>query len=82
LGDGSIKGFSMTNKREGDLELHGKFRTNRFFQDSCAWYFLTREGTVEGPFERKIDAENRLEDYVKVMIADLLPEIELSLKPL
>jgi hypothetical protein len=72
----------MVDKREDDLKPYTKFRTSRFVKESGGWYFLTREGSQEGPFERKIDAENRLEDYIKVMVSDLLPlESTLSITP-
>jgi hypothetical protein len=63
----------MADQRKDDLESYTKFRISRFSKESAEWYFLTREGTQEGPFERKIDAENRLEDYIKVMVSGLLP---------
>ena len=72
----------MTDQRTGDSKPHSKFRADRFIKDGGEWYFLTREGTIEGPFERKLDAENRLEDYIKVMVSGLLPETPLSLQPL
>jgi hypothetical protein len=72
----------MVDKREDDLKPYTRFHTSRFFKESCEWYFLTREGSQEGPFERKIDAENRLEDYIKVMVSDVLPlESTLSITP-
>ena len=72
----------MTDQRTGDSKPRGKFRADRFVKEGGEWYFLTREGTIEGPFERKLDAENRLEDYIKVMVSGLLPETPLSLQPL
>jgi len=72
----------MVDKREDDLEPYTKYRTSRFVKESCEWYFLTREGTQEGTFERKIDAEKRLEDYIKIMVSDLLPlDSTLSIAP-
>ena len=50
----------MVDKREDDFEPYTKFRTSRFVKESCEWYFLTREGTQEGPFERKIDVYKML----------------------
>ena len=72
----------MVDKREDDLKPCTQFRTSRFIQESREWYFLTREGSLEGPFERKIDAENRLEDYIKIMVSELLPmDSTLSIAP-
>jgi hypothetical protein len=65
-----VEGAPMLDKREDDLKPYTKFRVSRFFKESCEWYFLTREGSQEGPFERKIDAENRLKDYIKILSWD------------
>ena len=73
----------MADKRKDDFEPYTRFRTSRFIKETRGWYFLTREGTQEGPFERKIDAESRLEDYIKVMVSDFLPpNSKLSIDPL
>ena len=73
----------MADMRKDDLEPYTRFRTSRFIKENRGWYFLTREGTQEGPFERKIDAEDRLENYIKVMVSDFLPtDSNLSIDPL
>ena len=41
--------------------------------DNNSWYFLTREGTVEGPFDSKRDAEKHLEVYVRIPESNMLP---------
>lgn len=33
------------------------------------WYFATREGTMEGPFEMRREAEYKLDSYIKVMLS-------------
>jgi hypothetical protein len=77
-----VEGAPMVDKRENDLKSYTKFRTSRFFKESCQWYFLTREGSQEGPFESKIEAEIRLQDYIKIMVSDLLPtDSTLSMTP-
>ena len=44
------------------------------------WYFLTREGTVEGPFRSKEDAAKQLEVYIRLAVSNMLSEgAELSL---
>ena len=73
----------MADRRKDDVKPYTRFRTSRFIQENRGWYFLTREGTQEGPFERRIDAEHRLEDYIKVMLSDLLPsDSNLSIDPI
>jgi hypothetical protein len=59
------------------------FRTDRFFQESGQWYFMTRELTQEGPFEFRENAEAYLKRYIQVMNSGWLPQgSELSLLPL
>ena len=73
----------MAEQRKGDLAPSTRFRSNRFCKEGDKWYFHTREGTLEGPFDFKLAAENRLEDYIKVMISELLPlGSQLSIEPL
>jgi Domain of unknown function (DUF6316) len=63
----------MADRRAGESKAFSAFRPDRFFQERCQWYFYTREGAIEGPFQQKKDAENRLEDYIKVMVSGMLP---------
>ncbi len=54
----------MTRLRKGESEVHTRVRESRFFHSLEEWYFLTREGTVEGPFDERTDAEAGLESYL------------------
>ena len=54
----------MTSVRKGESELHPRFRGSRFFHSMDKWYFITREGTVEGPFEHRVEAEQTLKTYL------------------
>lgn len=54
----------MTPMRKGESELPARFRESRFFHSMDEWYFITREQTVEGPFEDKAMAEQMLEAYL------------------
>jgi len=36
-------------------------------EDGGKWYCYTREGTVEGPFQSRLEATCRLETYIKVI---------------
>ena len=49
-------------------------RTDRLFEQAGDWHFYTREGTVEGPFDSKPKALERLEVYIRLMLAGLSPK--------
>lgn len=42
------------------------FRTQRFSYVNSEWYFETREGSIEGPFETPLEAELELNHYLRV----------------
>jgi len=54
----------MTTTRKGETESQPRFRDSRFFHSMDEWYFVTRERTVEGPFEHRSEAEEILEIYL------------------
>lgn len=54
----------MTDLRKGDSEPQPRFRKSRFFHSLDQWYFITREGTVEGPYRDKTHAEDMLKVYL------------------
>ena len=54
----------MTDLRKGESEPTPRVRASRFFHSLDQWYFITREGTVEGPFEGRAEAEENLETYL------------------
>ena len=54
----------MTSLRKGESEPLPRFRESRFFHSLDKWYFITREGTVEGPFAHRVEAEQTLETYL------------------
>ena len=73
----------MDDRRRTDLQAYNKFRPSRFVKEGGEWYFSTREGTLEGPFELKIDAEERLDTYIKIMATGFIPRgSTLSIQPL
>jgi hypothetical protein len=41
------------------------FRSGRLFSVGDKWYFATREGTDQGPFESKEDAEAELRLFLR-----------------
>ena len=68
----------MTRKRGTSF-----FRSDCFYQQEGLWYFQTPEQTQEGPFERRLDAENYLQRYITVMNSRWLSHGgKLSLLPL
>jgi hypothetical protein len=54
----------MTSMRKDESESTPRFRVSRFFHSMDKWYFITREGTVEGPFDHRAEAEQTLENYL------------------
>ncbi|MEQ5836600.1 hypothetical protein EB809_19905 [Marinobacter sp. R17] len=50
--------------RQGETEKNW-FRTERFSYVNGAWYFETREGTFQGPFENALEAELELNFYLQ-----------------
>ena len=63
----------MTAKRKEDTGAHtSRYRSERLVADGGKWYFLTREGAVEGPFECEADAVEQLEVYVRLAVNGLL----------
>jgi hypothetical protein len=63
----------MSNTRGSDTEPYNKFRPDRFLKDGGKWYFCTREGTIEGPFEFRKEAEARLAEYIKILNSGFMP---------
>lgn len=55
----------MASIRKGESEAQPRYRKSRFFMAIDQWYFLTREGTVEGPFKRRLEAEKNLNSYIR-----------------
>jgi hypothetical protein len=73
----------MMEKRKTDLSAKMRFRSGRFFKNNGKWFFNTREGTMEGPFEELTEAENRLNEYIKIMNSGFMPRHStLQLEPL
>ncbi len=65
----------MAARRKDDEPMsRTRFRTDRVVHDNGKWYFLTREGSVEGPFECEGEAAEHLEMYVRVVQSGLLPK--------
>lgn len=70
----------MSDFRKDDVVRRTQFRSaSRIFQDGGLWFFYTREGTVEGPFGDRRQAEKMLESYVQTMSSRFAPPIDLKL---
>ena len=56
----------MTDMRKGDTKPYSQFRPGRFFKEAGKWYFHTREGSAEGPFGHRFEAQSGLETYLLI----------------
>jgi len=73
----------MYYRRSSDRDTFHKFRISRFIKEGGKWYFFTREATMEGPFESRFAAEQRLASYIKIMDSGFLPrDSKLSIESL
>ena len=73
----------METMRKSDAGPYTKYRPHRFFKDGDQWYFHTREGMEEGPFEYREEAEQRLQDYIRIVKSGFYVESSgLSLEPI
>ena len=67
----------MAVRRKSDPPVaRSQFRTDRMLVDNGLWFFLTREGTIEGPFECQRDATDQLEVYIRLAMHDFIPKNE------
>ena len=73
----------MADVRRSDKAPKKWFRSSRFFKQEGKWYFYTREGTMEGPHSNLERAEERLQEYIRVMNSGFMPrDSKLHLEPL
>lgn len=64
-------------KRKEDTAEKTVFRSDRFFCEGSQWYFYTREGAMQGPYESRADAEQELMMYLH----DLDHRSQFGIKP-
>ncbi len=64
----------MTRRKTDSLQSGSKFRTERMVENGGRWYFYTREGSMEGPFETRMDAQERLHVYLEILNLKLLSD--------
>ena len=59
-------------RKDDDPVSRTRFRTERMVEDGGRWFFLTREKTIEGPFDCRADAIDQLEVYIKLAVNGML----------
>lgn len=58
----------MADKRRNDTPtIAYHYRNERVFEQAGKWFFKTREGVVEGPFENRAGASHRISAYIQIM---------------
>ena len=72
----------MAEKRKNDVNARSHLRTERMFMEGGQWYFHTREGTLEGPFQDQVEALRMLDAYIMTHESGIMPHRELDLVPL
>ncbi len=72
----------MAIRRKTDVpQSRARYRSERLVKEGGQWYFHTREGTLEGPFDSEQKAKDQLETYIKLVEIDLLPsEVAVALR--
>lgn len=56
---------SEISRRAGEADVSFTIRSNRFFTSGNNWYFSTREGIDQGPFESRIIAHDAIQKYIR-----------------
>lgn len=56
---------SETNPRKGEQDIPITFRTSRFFAIGTDWYFSTREGIDQGPYQSKELAKEAVTEFIR-----------------
>jgi len=74
--------IAMTDIRGRKTGLNNHAKPSRFFMEAGKWYFNTREGGVEGPFDVLHEAERYLDAYVHLFVSTFPPSGPLELQPL
>lgn len=65
------------NARVGDMSKRF-VRAGRLQESGGRWYYLTREGTIEGPFGSREAAQNSLDAYIQFASSKLFDSESLS----
>lgn len=59
-------------RREDPPGAAPPFRSDRVQQDGGKWFFSTREGTLEGPYDERFLAMDALEKYISIVQLELI----------
>ncbi|MCY1278941.1 hypothetical protein D9M68_262020 [compost metagenome] len=54
----------MYGQRSADLDAATHYRSDRVSAVNGQFYFATREGTLEGPYFSRLDAERDIQRYI------------------
>lgn len=57
----------MLGKRSTDPTPATRFRSDRISSVNEQYFFSTREGTLEGPYFTRFDAEREIDAYIRRM---------------
>ena len=68
----------MESKRKGDLKTRTRFGSDRLVEHSNKWFFYTREGTIEGPFEEQWQASSQVKIYIEMIASHLARKLSLQ----
>jgi hypothetical protein len=60
---------NVRKQRSCDVHAQPFFRSDRLFSTDGQWFFTTREGDVEGPFNLFEEALARLDSFIPQMVA-------------
>ncbi|AGI23517.1 DUF6316 family protein [Pseudomonas sp. MT3] len=57
----------MVGQRSGDIQSATHYRSDRISSVNGQYFFSTREGTLEGPYFTRFDAEREVAKYIARM---------------
>lgn len=56
-----------SHRKDDNPTITYHHRNERVFEQAGKWYFRTREGVVEGPFENRVGASHRISAYIQML---------------
>ena len=70
-----VVGSVASRRKEDGQKYRNWFRSDRMSENGGKWFFCTREGTIEGPFDSQMDARSGLDVYINTVNLGLSPPI-------